>query len=1839
MYILRVFFLTNSIFILLLFLNIHVLFASKNIEIDSFTITKDKIVIGRTLNYGLFKEETGSIKFEYDSSRRMNTWNDYFLHTKLLKSKKGIIDTSTNYINVIAPELSGKYVLYTEFDQLSAPSIMNYVTGASMLIEIIANIDSENKIISAIESLKNIRNTASDILLMTEAIISPLHTIAESVCEIDHPFRITMKNITIQKSKIDAIFSNFERRHYRSDIKTDRRFKNIILVVSRWLDFDEQKRKTFVEDLKSYDTFIDIIVNHLIKEMLSYVSIEREIDGTKYKTLDIKLYRDIELLSVYGNVIATIKKGNYMPIDYAAQLLSSPDSLKYEKEYYISIGKYFTKSYKTNAFLKKLSNTINSLKDIATLLKAIDGRITKSVNVSNLGKYIADEVIKQMESDLVKIGTNLATQIVSYIVPGVGQAKAVLKAGKAFNTLGKFTYDTFTAPRVIPFEVKGDDVHLSYFSALDKYSFLNYPCDQINTKDPYNTTANAIFNSYFLYGTGYEENFNPRDINNRLATLATQGVTYSYSFNIGAYDKMGDTIRDYVYDEYEYFQIDKPVFSVKYETQKYIDDNLEENPKTFVSKITGVKNIETPKPLFFKGGSYDQFEKIFADPSRVEFLANSEAEYFVCINFQDLFWKHLRKVYGEEGSFWNNYKNNMGITHLTPGIYKINTEIQILPVTKSEDKVLFADNHLMFVMANIAKKDENDPNALPKLQSYSLEHDIKNDLYYISFRFNEIVNRDMVFSIADISKEYTDNESIISIFVDKNEQNYRAIIPHFLFQNGTNYKIFYHDALSQRYANLMNIEESKVHLDLYRRRIQHMSSPDAIRRVIAFVDDFELEKEKGKIIPIIKNDDTYDEEEKPFVEEEKYGEVLYTGCQAISKSINISQNTSQKIELIAICANSNEIDYIVDKKPQNGLLTVTGNVATYTPNTDFLGEDSFTYIANNGVDNSEPGVISITILDIILPEGLVVYYPFDGNAKDVSTNNYPSETFGGGLIFIDGVIGKAAKFDGSNDEIVVNNKPIINKFSYSLWINIKGFSSDHATTILHRQVNEVDNTECLRFDNPSKKIAFYLMMEDSQYRELIAGEYSGRMQEWIYLVATYDVNYMKLYDNGVLIAETKFENVQNLLQVSTPFVIGGERDYGKPTASFNGLIDDFRIYNRALTEAEIHTLYKMQKKLLTLTIPINFITEYPKDYAYKNEKFIKEWTFKNEQDIKNLKLEIINSNFNNYELIEMSQVDEQGLFTVQIELTPDISIPINKIYLQFKDQNNEVVNINKSPYFWSIIRTNHLPEIEPSETLQIVGQSGTYLTKNIMAFDKDEDVLTFSVQEEIASIATFENNTIHVKFNTDGVHTIPFIISDGKEFIERELNVLIYGTNGGIKEFYSDISQDHEYYSEIIFATLMGAVWGDTDPNDNSKRLFNPEKFVNWAEALKMVLKSAAIRGLIELPTSNFLQPDNYEKDWYWAKPYYTFARKKKAVSNGIKFSDLPTREEIGKLIVASLDLIIPKEFSNFDLSFLVFSDKEKFSENYLQFATTARLFNLFFTTNEAKPGENVKRDDLAMVISKILRMPTGEIDSEITVEYGDNLIIHGIKNLNAAKIMNLGNGVIKNEWIESPSDYIKTSIVVNRYLIINEKMINGISPVSVSTKGYELGQNHIIALIQNTDGGARNILTKEFNITFIDSDFDGIQDREDLWPYDSRYSSDINNNGIPDILDIIYELDHLTVNESLSLSQTEIPIAKIIEDGKIDYGETDCPRLTTWARNQSTGECKAFLTPCDIINGWIIDKECFSPVDFNRNNDIDLSDLIIALKILSGMEQENVQIQINERIELEDLILILNSF
>ena len=47
-------------------------------------------------------------------------------------------------------------------------------------------------------------------------------------------------------------------------------------------------------------------------------------------------------------------------------------------------------------------------------------------------------------------------------------------------------------------------------------------------------------------------------------------------------------------------------------------------------------------------------------------------------------------------------------------------------------------------------------------------------------------------------------------------------------------------------------------------------------------------------------------------------------------------------------------------------------VLTYTPDPNYLGTDSFTFIANDGEDDSNVATVSITVTEII-PESPVVY--------------------------------------------------------------------------------------------------------------------------------------------------------------------------------------------------------------------------------------------------------------------------------------------------------------------------------------------------------------------------------------------------------------------------------------------------------------------------------------------------------------------------------------------------------------------------------------------------------------------------------------------------------------------------------------------------------------------------------------------------------------------------------------------------------------------------------------------------------------------------------------------------
>ena len=56
-----------------------------------------------------------------------------------------------------------------------------------------------------------------------------------------------------------------------------------------------------------------------------------------------------------------------------------------------------------------------------------------------------------------------------------------------------------------------------------------------------------------------------------------------------------------------------------------------------------------------------------------------------------------------------------------------------------------------------------------------------------------------------------------------------------------------------------------------------------------------------------------------------------------------------------------DFTYTVVILPNNGSLSGTAPALTYTPNTGFTGDDSFSFIINDGAADSDPATVTITI--------------------------------------------------------------------------------------------------------------------------------------------------------------------------------------------------------------------------------------------------------------------------------------------------------------------------------------------------------------------------------------------------------------------------------------------------------------------------------------------------------------------------------------------------------------------------------------------------------------------------------------------------------------------------------------------------------------------------------------------------------------------------------------------------------------------------------------------------------------------------------------------------------------
>ena len=85
---------------------------------------------------------------------------------------------------------------------------------------------------------------------------------------------------------------------------------------------------------------------------------------------------------------------------------------------------------------------------------------------------------------------------------------------------------------------------------------------------------------------------------------------------------------------------------------------------------------------------------------------------------------------------------------------------------------------------------------------------------------------------------------------------------------------------------------------------------------------------------------------------------------ADNQTVSISEDAEIEIVLTATDIEDDALTYAIATPPANGTISGDPPAITYTPNTHFNGADGFTFVANDGTDDSEPALVSVNIVAI-----------------------------------------------------------------------------------------------------------------------------------------------------------------------------------------------------------------------------------------------------------------------------------------------------------------------------------------------------------------------------------------------------------------------------------------------------------------------------------------------------------------------------------------------------------------------------------------------------------------------------------------------------------------------------------------------------------------------------------------------------------------------------------------------------------------------------------------------------------------------------------------------------------
>ena len=313
--------------------------------------------------------------------------------------------------------------------------------------------------------------------------------------------------------------------------------------------------------------------------------------------------------------------------------------------------------------------------------------------------------------------------------------------------------------------------------------------------------------------------------------------------------------------------------------------------------------------------------------------------------------------------------------------------------------------------------------------------------------------------------------------------------------------------------------------------------------------------------------------------------------------------------------------------------------------------------------------------------GLVGYWPFNGNANDESGNGN-NGTVNGATLTSDRNGNANSAYSFSNNYILVPSSSLFNSnnLSVSMWVSSSNIQRQFALIRL-----TYTNASNEHFGIGFNDLASYGVENIAKYNNpnCIAGngwQKNEKIQNIMdsnfhHVVGTINGNTLKLYIDGVLVKTMTTAYSQTSSCWNGDLQIG--RNWSSNPNYFIGKIDDIGIWNRALTDQEISNLYNSlnSNECLTMVINTGALSTTPVTYTSTVNIF---------PNPANDQITIDCGNLNNVQgwSIKITNMLGQEVFNQPMN-TQQYVVPLNTwtgqgmYFVKIINAQNEVVNIKK----------------------------------------------------------------------------------------------------------------------------------------------------------------------------------------------------------------------------------------------------------------------------------------------------------------------------------------------------------------------------------------------------------------------------------------------------------------------------------------------------------------------------------------------------------------------------------